>query len=104
LYLRYRKGMSETPETANPSHDLDMESVLQSVGAEAEMEALAVHSLLNAAGIPAILVGSSSLPNLPFEVQVPHDHVDEARRRIAEAKAAGPAAAEEAERATEAGA
>lgn len=96
--------MSETPETANPSHDLDMESVFQAVGSEAEMEALAVHSLLNAAGIPAILVGSSSLPNLPFEVQVPHDQVDDARRRIAEAKAAGPAGAEEAERATEAGA
>lgn len=96
--------MSETPETANPSHAMDMESVFDSVGVEAEMEAMAVHSLLNAAGIPAILVGSSSLPNLPFEVQVPRDHVEEARRRIEEAKAAGPAAAEEAERASEAGA
>lgn len=96
--------MNETPESANPSHELDLESVFESSGAEAEMEAVAVHSLLEAAGIPAVIVGSSSLPNLPFEVQVPHDHVEDARRRIAEAEAAGPAAAEEAERALEASA
>lgn len=101
--LRYRRGMADAPEFSNPSHDLDLESVFESSGAEAEMEAVAVHSLLVAAGIPAVMVGSSSLPNLPFEVQVPHDHVDEARRRIEEAEQAGPEAAEEAERAMEAG-
>ncbi len=96
--------MTDTPEVSNPSHELDLESVFESAGAEGEMEAMAVHSLLAAAGIPAVIVGSSSLPNLPFEVQVPHDHVEEARKRIAEAEAAGPSAAEEAEKAMEASA
>ncbi len=96
--------MTDTPESANPSHELDLESVFEAVGVEGEMEAMAVHSLLVAAEIPAVMVGSSSLPNLPFEVQVPHDHVAEARRRIAEAEAAGPAAADEAEQALEASA
>lgn len=96
--------MTDTQQAANPSHELDLESVFEASGAEGEMEAMAVHALLIAADIPAVMVGSSSLPNLPFEVQVPHDHVDEARRRIAEAEAAGPSAAEEAEKAMEAGA
>lgn len=96
--------MTDTPETANPSHEFDLESVFESAGAEGEMEALAVHSLLTASGIPAVIVGSSSLPNLPFEVQVPRDHVEQARQRIAEAEAAGPSAADEAEQALEAGA
>lgn len=96
--------MPDTPEAANPSHELDLESVFESAGLEGELEAMGIHSLLTAAGIPAVIVGSSSLPNLPFEVQVPHDHIEEARKRIEEAEAAGPAGAEEAEQAMEAGA
>ena len=80
------------------SHELDLVPVFEAVGAEAEMEAIAIHSILQASDIPAILIGSSSLPNLPFQVKVPQDHVEQAQLRIREAKAAGPAAADEAQR------
>lgn len=66
------------------------------------MEAIAVQSVLEANGIEAVLMGSSSLPTFPFEVRVPHDQAGEARKLIDEARASGPAGAEEAERATEA--
>src|SRR5262245_13451513 len=74
------------------SHDLDLQTVFQSMGADAEMEAMAIVTLLQASGIPAVLVGSASIPAFPFEVKVPKDHVEEAKRRIEEARAAGAAA------------
>jgi hypothetical protein len=46
-------------------------------------------------------VGTSTLPVLEVEVQVPREDLEEARRIIAEAQAAGPAAAAEAEAAGE---
>lgn len=84
------------------SHGLDSETVfMASGGPTSEMEATAVQSVLEDGGIATVLVGNSVLPNLPFEVQVAKDQAANARRLIAEAEAAGPAAAEEAERATE---
>lgn len=85
-----------TPDT---SHQLDLESVFEAIGTEAEMEAIALQSMLEASGFDAVVVGSSALPNLPFKVQVPRDQVEAARKRVEEAKAAGPAGAEEAENA-----
>jgi hypothetical protein len=46
-------------------------------------------------------VGDSVLPNFAFDVRVAHDQVDRARMLIADAEQIGPAAAEEAERASE---
>ena len=83
------------------SHDLDMVTVFQSAGTTSEMEALSVQSLLEAAGISAMVVGTQSLPNLPEEVRVAREHVTEAKRIIADALAAGPAGAAEAEKQTE---
>lgn len=80
------------------SHQLDLVPVFEAIGVEAEMEAIAITSVLKASDIPAVLVGSSALPNLPFQVKVPRDHVEAAQSRIKEAKAAGPAAAEEAQK------
>ena len=85
--------------TPDLSHELDLETVFEAVGTEAEMEAMAVQSILEGSGLSAVLVGSSSLPTLPFQVQVPRDQVEAARQRINEARAAGPAAAEEASQA-----
>lgn len=79
------------------SHELDLEVVFEGLGVGAEMEAMSIQSILEAGGIPAVLVGSASLPNFPFQIKVPHDQVTEAKRRIEEAKAAGPSGAEEAE-------
>ena len=83
------------------SHELDMVTVFQSAGTTSEMEALSVQSLLEAAGISAMVVGTQSLPSLPEEVRVAREHVTEAKRIIADALAAGPAGAAEAERQTE---
>jgi hypothetical protein len=83
------------------SHELDMVTVFQSAGTTSEMEALSVQSLLEAAGISAMVVGTQSLPNLPEEVRVAREHVTEAKRIIADALAAGPAGAAEAEKESE---
>jgi len=83
------------------SHDLDMVTVFQSAGTTSEMEALSVQSLLESAGISAMVVGTQSLPNLPEEVRVAREHVTEAKRIIADALSAGPAGAAEAEKQTE---
>jgi hypothetical protein len=74
--------------------------VFRSSNHDAEMEAMAIKGILDANGIPAILIGPHVLP-LEFQIQVPESRLAEARSRIAEAQAAGPQAAEEAEAATE---
>jgi hypothetical protein len=48
-----------------------------------------------------VVVGTSTLPNLGFEIQVAAADEQRARQAIEEARAAGPAAAAEAERETE---
>jgi hypothetical protein len=67
-----------------------------------EMEALEVKSLLAADGIEAIVRGASQLPNLPYEILVPSKQREQAESIFREASQAGPAAAEEAEKAGEA--
>lgn len=68
---------------------------------DAEMEAANVHALLDANGIPSMVVGPSVIPSLEFQVLVPKGELENARRLIAEAEAAGPQAAGEAEAETE---
>ena len=96
--LRYPRSMAMEPDD---SEDFDLVTVFSSDEHDAEMEALAVQSVLEAGGIPAVIVGSSVLPNLPFEVRVPSSRVEEAEALIADSEAAGPAGAEEAERSSE---
>jgi hypothetical protein len=67
-----------------------------------EMEAAEVKSLLAANGIEAFVRGASQLPNLPYEILVPSDQREQAEAVFRDASQAGPAAAEEAERAGEA--
>ncbi len=88
-------------EEVDPSHQLDLETVFAADGATAEMQALAIRGILDAAQVPSVMVGTSTIPSLPFEVRVPRDRMEQALILIAEAEAAGPAAAEEAERAGE---
>jgi hypothetical protein len=59
--------------------------------------------MLEAAGIPSVVVGPSVIPSLDFQVQVPRSQAAEAERVLAEARAAGPEAAMEAEAASEEG-
>jgi hypothetical protein len=85
----------------DPSHDLDMVVLFSSSTHDAEMEVLAIQSLLQANGIQAAVVGASQLPSLEFQVQVARAALPEAQRLLEEARAAGPEAAEAAERASE---
>ena len=59
--------------------------------------------MLEAAGIPSVLSAPSVIPSLEFQVQVPRAEAAEAERVLAEARAAGPEAAAEAEAASEEG-
>src|SRR5690242_13516648 len=87
-------------ETSEAEPDDPLVPVFSSSNHDAEMEAMAIKGILDANGIPAILVGPHVLP-LEFQIQVPESRLAEAQSRIAEAQAAGPQAAEEAEAATE---
>ena len=78
-----------------------MVTLFSSMNHDAEMEALALHSLLEANGIESAVVGPSTLPSVEFQVQVPRSQKEEAERVMAEAREAGPSAADEAEAAGE---
>ena len=85
------------------SHDLDMVSIYLSQTIDAEPEADIIRGILDANGIPAIIVRGLGFPSLGSEVQVPRARLEEAQRIIAEQQAAGPEAAAEAEAASEEG-
>jgi hypothetical protein len=85
----------DTPIDGSP--DLDMITVYRSGAGTTESEGLTVKGVLDAGGLDAEIVGDTRYPNLPLHVRVPREQVEEARRLIAEALAAGPSAAEEAE-------
>ena len=93
----------ESQAGTNPSSDLDLVTVFEADGATGEMESMEVQAVLEANGIPAVTVGASVIPSLPFEVRVPKERIEEARKAIVEAEEAGPLAAEEAERESEVG-
>ena len=79
------------------SHALDMVTLWSSGTVTAEMEADMIRGVLESNGIPVLVVGASQYPNLGFEVKVPRGKVKEAEEFIAQAEAAGPDAAVEAE-------
>lgn len=85
----------------NPSPDLDMITLYNAPIVDAEIEADMIRGVLESNGISSIMVRNSMYPSLGFEVKVPRARAEEAERLIAEAKAAGPEAAAEAERASE---
>lgn len=85
----------DDPGRVDPSHELDLVTITEVQGTTAELEALAIQSILDANGISAMVVGSSTLPNLSFQVRVSKTDVESARVAITEAREAGPAAAAE---------
>jgi hypothetical protein len=94
--------MAQDPELdVNPSRELDSVIVFSSSNHDAEMEATAIQTMLQSNGVDALVVGSTMIPSLEFQVQVPRSEADEAARLIGEARAAGPEAAAEAEAASE---
>ncbi len=84
-----------------PSHGYDLVELYRGQGASGEVEAFSIRSVLDANHIPSLLVGSMQMPNLPFRVMVPQIFSEAANKALDEAESAGPAAADEAEAATE---
>ena len=85
----------------NVSRD-GMATVFRSSGFSAEMEADTVKEVLESNGVQAIVTGLDVLPGAhEVVIQVAAEQKERADRLIAEALQAGPAAAEEAERASE---
>ena len=84
-----------------PLPDESMVAVFSSSNHDAEMEAINVKGVLEANGIPALLVGPHVLPNLEFQVQVPEHLLDDARTVIRDARQDGRRAADEGEAETE---
>jgi hypothetical protein len=78
-----------------------MTPVFSSSNHDAEMEAMAVKGVLDANGIPAILVGPHILPNLEFQVQVPQHLLAQAEQLLRDARQDGRRAADEGEALTE---
>jgi hypothetical protein len=78
------------------SEGLDEVTVFRS-GGSSEMEGASIQALLEASGIAATVVDDARFPNLGQEVRVAKEHVNAAKQLIADALAAGPAGAEEAE-------
>jgi len=84
------------------AYDDRMTTVFRSSNFNAEWEAETIVTLLKASNVDAMLKGMDPLPGAhEVEVQVPAAQSAQAKSLIAEAQAAGPAAAEEAERASE---
>ena len=74
---------------SNPNHDSGLltETVFHEEGAAtAEVDAWVIKNLLEASGIPAVVVGDAVLPNLPFEVKVAPQDAERASRLIAKAE------------------
>ena len=97
----YERVFMEPNEQGNDSEELDLVTVFESAGSSSEMEALQVQALLESNGIKAVLIGDAVLPNIPEEVRVAREDLARAQQLIADALAAGPAAALEAETAGE---
>ena len=84
--------------STSPLDDLEMVTVFRlPVGGIEEMETLTVQQLLESNGIKTMLVGDSPLPNFAEEIRVVAEDAERARQLIADALAAGPAGADEAE-------
>jgi hypothetical protein len=91
----------EASAPGDASADLDLVTLYEGVGTTAEIEAISIRAVLDTVGIPSVLEGVRAYPNLPYLVKVPHSFVQQAQASLEEARQAGPAVAEEAERTTE---
>ncbi len=89
------------PEQLDTSEEFDLVTVLRAEEHDAPSEIQVIRGLLEAGGVPCVVVGGPEFPNLPCEIRVPKARVEEALLLIAESQAVGPRGAEEAEASTE---
>jgi hypothetical protein len=89
-----KRVLEEGVTDADPSADLDLETIATFQGIEAEMQVATVQGLLEQNGISVVVEGAPGLPSLPFEVKVASRLAASAREILAQAEADGPAAAD----------
>ena len=90
------------PADLDVSHDLDLVTVFKaSSSASAEIEVMSIRAILEANDVDVVVVDNPMMPSLPIELRVAHADEERALIAMAEAQAAGPAAAEEAEQQSE---
>jgi hypothetical protein len=89
-----RRILESMQGDADPSADLDLETIAVFQGADAEMQAAAVQGLLEQSGISVVVEAAYGLPSLPFEIKVAAKLAPQARQILAQAEAEGPAAAD----------
>src|SRR5947208_2213664 len=101
--------MAQDPDRYNSEHDedvvrnthaLDMVT-LPGGSVSTESEADMIRGVLDASGIPSLLLQAAQTPTFGFEIKVPRGLVLKAEKVVADALAAGPEAAAEAEAETE---
>ena len=97
----HRDDEHRDDEFVDTSHDFDMVTLFSSSNTDAELDCTNINNILQGEGIPSVVVGASTIPVLEFQVQVPRARLEEARRIIEDARAAGPEAAAEAEASSE---
>lgn len=89
--------LSTATVTSAEEPSLEAELIYYSNGSNAEIEAMGIKSLLEVNGIEAWVNSNSQVFSTPWEVHVAKGEVANAKRVLAEAQAAGPLAAEQAE-------
>jgi ribosomal protein L11 methylase PrmA len=86
-------AMATEPDPGEPGEELDLVPLFE-VGTElTEIEAMSLQTLLEANGIPVVVISGSQMPNLLNEVRVPRELLEEAERIVREAAETGEAAA-----------
>ena len=81
-------GTDVEPTKNDPTPDESMVPVFSSSNHDAESEAMIVKGILEASGVPAMVVGPQILPNLEFQVQVPEHMLGAAQRLLDDARSA----------------
>lgn len=71
------------------SGDLDFVAIFSGQAPDAEMETISIRSVLEANGVPCVVIGSAQIPSLPFEVRVPKSRLEEAISLLEEARKSG---------------
>jgi hypothetical protein len=89
--------------SVDTSSEFDIVTLYRSSAVDAGVEADIIRGILDSNGIPSLMSRAMGIPSLGFEVQVHKGNIQDAERLIEEAKAAGPSAAMDAERASEEG-
>jgi Putative prokaryotic signal transducing protein len=92
---------SSIPQEGDPTHHLDAEIIYEGQGQNAAVEAMNIKGVLEASGITVLSTDPFGYPSLPVLLRVPKEQVAKARQVLSEAEAAGPAAAEAEELASE---